>query len=144
MRSRKWLDRADGGREVLPSKCDNVKVAVGDVLHYVTWGGGGFGDPFTRDPALVALEVRRGLVTAEGAARYGVVLTGDGGVDEPATTALRERLSAERGGTKVFEFGSGDRRAARAVPGGDRPARPAAAGVPPGRRAGLTGAGRDA
>jgi N-methylhydantoinase B len=107
MRSRKWLDRVDGSREVLPSKCDNVKVAVGDVLHYVTWGGGGFGDPFTRDPALVALEVRRGLVSADGARRYGVVLTGDGAVDEAATAALRAELAEQRGPTQVFVRGPG-------------------------------------
>src|SRR5207302_1812732 len=77
-RGRKWIDRAGGTREVLPSKCHDVPVAPGDVLHFVTWGGGGWGDPLQRDPALVELEVRRGLVTADGARRYGVVLAGDG------------------------------------------------------------------
>ena len=71
--ARKWLERADGSREVLPSKCHDVPVEPGDVLHFVTWGGGGWGDPLERDPELVALEVRRGLVTADGARRYGVV-----------------------------------------------------------------------
>ncbi len=104
-RSRKWLDRVDGTKEMLPSKCDNVQVQPGDVLHYVTWGGGGFGDPLTRDPALVALEVKRGLVTVEGAARYGVVLAGDGSVDEAATTELRDRLRAERGEKEIFVHG---------------------------------------
>ena len=51
-----------------------MKVFPGDVLHFVTWGGGGWGDPLERDPALVELEVRRGLVTDEGARRYGVVV----------------------------------------------------------------------
>ena len=46
---------------------------AGDLLHFVTWGGGGWGDPLARDPELVGLEVRRGLVTGEGARRYGVV-----------------------------------------------------------------------
>ena len=67
-RGTKWIERADGTREVLPSKCHDVPVGPGDVLHFVTWGGGGWGDPLERDPALVALEVRRGLVTAEGGA----------------------------------------------------------------------------
>ena len=44
-RGRKWVDRADGTREMLPSKCHDVPVAPGDVLHFVTWGGGGWGDP---------------------------------------------------------------------------------------------------
>ena len=65
-RGTKWVERADGTREVLPRKCDDVPVCAGDVLHFVTWGGGGWGDPLERDPELVALEVRRGLVSAEG------------------------------------------------------------------------------
>ena len=104
-RSRKLLRRVDGTEEVLPSKCDHVKVGVGDMLQYVTWGGGGWGDPLDRDPALVALEVDRGLVSPEGARRYGVVLTDGGEVDERATKAARDQLRAERGDTKLFEFG---------------------------------------
>ena len=104
-RSRKLLRRVDGTEEVLPSKCDHVKVGVGDMLQYVTWGGGGWGDPLDRDPALVALEVDRGLVSREGARRYGVVLTSDGEVDEQATKATRDELRAERGDTSMFDFG---------------------------------------
>jgi N-methylhydantoinase B len=104
-RSTKYLLRTDGSREVLASKCDNVRVAAGDVLHYVTWGGGGWGDPYTRDPDLVAKEVLQGLVTADGARRYGVVLTDDGAVDADATTALREELVTARGEPGVFDFG---------------------------------------
>jgi N-methylhydantoinase B len=104
-RGRKWIDRADGTREVLPSKVHDVAVAKGDVLHFVTWGGGGWGDPLARDPSLVALEVQRGLVTVEGAARYGVVLDGST-VDIAATSALRERLRAELPGKPpVFNMG---------------------------------------
>lgn len=90
---------------VLPSKCDRVRVAEGDALHYITWGGGGWGDPLERDPALVATEVDRGLVTADGARRYGVQLADDGTADVEATAALRERMLAERGDTHVFDFG---------------------------------------
>ena len=56
-RGTKWVERADGTRQVLPSKCHDVPVSPGDVLHFVTWGGGGWGDPLERDPELVALEV---------------------------------------------------------------------------------------
>jgi N-methylhydantoinase B len=105
-RGRKWIDRAGGTREVLPSKCHDVPVAPGDVLHFVTWGGGGWGDPLRRDPALVALEVRRGLVTADGARRYGVVLDAAGGVDAAGTGALREQLKAARPAElPVFDMG---------------------------------------
>ncbi|HEU0102065.1 MAG TPA: hydantoinase B/oxoprolinase family protein [Mycobacteriales bacterium] len=95
-RGTKYLDRADGTHEVLPSKVIDVPVAPGDVLHFVTWGGGGWGDPLARDPELVGLEVRRGLVSAEGAARYGVVCDEGGAVDDGATSALREQLAAGR------------------------------------------------
>ncbi|MGH9065418.1 MAG: hydantoinase B/oxoprolinase family protein [Acidimicrobiales bacterium] len=104
-RSRKWLQRAGGTREMLPSKCDHVKVEKGDLLHYVTWGGGGWGDPFDRDPGLVALEVEQGLVSGPGARRYGVVLTDERRVDGDATVALRERLRSERGERQLFDRG---------------------------------------
>ena len=50
-RSRKWLERGRRQpRRCWPSKCDNVRVEEGDLLHYVTWGGGGWGDPFDPRP----------------------------------------------------------------------------------------------
>jgi N-methylhydantoinase B len=103
-RSRKLLERADGSTRTLPSKCDHVQVRAGDMLHYITWGGGGWGDPYERDPELVALEVRRGLVTAEGARRYGVALTDSGTVDAEATRTLR---SQPRDAAQIFDFGFG-------------------------------------
>ncbi|MCO8275228.1 hydantoinase B/oxoprolinase family protein [Actinoplanes sp. TRM 88003] len=104
-RGTKWIDRADGEREVLPSKCHDVPVRPGDVLHFVTWGGGGWGDPLERDPELVAKEVRRGLVTAEGARAYGVVVD-DGAVDPAATEELRTSLrNARPSELPVFDMG---------------------------------------
>jgi N-methylhydantoinase B len=105
-RSRKWIKRADDASiEILPSKCDHVRVNKGDLLHFVTWGGGGWGDPYERDPALVALEVRQGLASQQGARRYGVVLHDDHTVDNAATRALREQLRTQRGKTKTFDYG---------------------------------------
>jgi len=105
-RGRKWVDRAGGDREVLPSKCHDIPVAPGDVLHFVTWGGGGWGDPLERDPGLVALEVRRGLVTPEGARRYGVVVAADGSVDADQTESLRTGMRADRPAElPVFDMG---------------------------------------
>ena len=103
-RGRKWIDRADGTREILPSKVHDVAVAKGDVLHFVTWGGGGWGDPLKRDADLVALEVKRGLVSADGAARYGVVLKDDGTVDAAGTDARRAALTT---GEKPAVFNMG-------------------------------------
>ena len=104
-RSSKVLHRVDGTQEVVPSKCDHVKVQEGDMLITYTWGGGGWGDPFKRDAARVALEVDRGLVSREGAKRYGVVVNDDFSLDEKATEEHRARLSAERGEPKLFDRG---------------------------------------
>ena len=103
-RSTKLMRRADGTEERLHSKCDRIPVAPGDVLHFNTWGGGGWGDPLKREPGKVAKDAERGLVTAEGARRYGVVL-GPDGVDAHATAALRERMARERGATALFDRG---------------------------------------
>ena len=54
----------------------------GDRLILELPGGAGMGDPTTRDPALVARDVRDGLVSVENAATlYGVSVTADGEVD---------------------------------------------------------------
>lgn len=104
-RSEKFICRTDGTREILGAKVDDIEVNEGDELHYITWGGGGWGDPLERDPELVALEVRQGLVTAEGTQDYGVVLDNKGGVDGQATEALRSEMRASRGELPVFNYG---------------------------------------
>ena len=105
MRSTKRLVRADGSEQWLPSKSEGIKVSKGDVLYFNTWGGGGWGDPFKREPELVRADVERGLVTADGARRYGVVLAGNGSVDMAATDQLRKRMRDERGEPELFNFG---------------------------------------
>ena len=104
MRSTKKLVRVDGSEEWLPSKCDGIKVEVGDVLYFNTWGGGGWGDPLERDPQLVLADVKRVLGTVDGALDYGVVIK-DGIVDEAATTALRDKMRGERDEITVFNSG---------------------------------------
>lgn len=67
------------------------------VMRYRTNAGGGWGDPFQRDPELVKRDVRDEYVTIAGAARdYGVVITGDPindpeglEIDDEATARLR-------------------------------------------------------
>ncbi|KAF7131361.1 hypothetical protein CNMCM5793_004532 [Aspergillus hiratsukae] len=84
--------------EVLPSKCDRIRVDPDDLLEWVTWGGGGLGGPLTRPAEKVALEVRRRLVTIQGAyENYGVVVDpGDLSVREEETAALRKSMMAAR------------------------------------------------
>ncbi|MDX2237089.1 MAG: hydantoinase B/oxoprolinase family protein [Hyphomonadaceae bacterium] len=104
-RSRKILVRQDGSSVILPSKCDDIAVQPGDLLHYDTWGGGGWGDPLERDAQTVGLDVRRGLVSVDGAKRYGVVCAADGVVDEAATEALRATMRASRPPASLFNTG---------------------------------------
>jgi N-methylhydantoinase B len=103
-RSKKTLVRKDGSVQLLASKLDHVKVEAGDLLLADTWGGGGCGDPLERDPAKVLFDVEAGLVSVEGAKRYGVVVN-DSKLDEPATKQLRENMRNERGATKLFNRG---------------------------------------
>lgn len=103
-RSEKILVRKNGKKVILGSKCDEVVVKSGDCLHFNTWGGGGWGDPYKRDAKLVLTDVKSGLVTVKGALRYGVVIKGSK-IDEKKTTQLRARLSKKRGKAKLFNRG---------------------------------------
>jgi N-methylhydantoinase B len=84
-----------------------VELAEGDVQYVRFMGGGGYGDPIDRDPALVVRDVQLGLVTA-GPAReiYGVVIA-DGQVDVSATEARRREIRRERLGREP-ERGHGE------------------------------------
>jgi len=60
-----------GDRVIIPehlSKAQDIPLAPGDRVRVRTPGGGGYGDPAGRDPALVAEDVRLGRYTAEQAA----------------------------------------------------------------------------
>ncbi|KAF7349308.1 hypothetical protein MSAN_01720300 [Mycena sanguinolenta] len=95
-RSSKTLVRAsDGARISLPSKADFIAVREGDVLEWCTWGGGGYGAPYARPAEIVAREVREGLVTRDGALRYGVALTDALEVEAGATANLRAEMIAQ-------------------------------------------------
>ena len=77
----------------------------GDLLHFITWGGGGWGDPLDREADLVAKEIRQGLVTSEGAKSYGVVADANGVLDVAATDAMRAKLRASAAPATVFDRG---------------------------------------
>jgi N-methylhydantoinase B len=98
------LKRAGGDKEEwLGSIFSDVAIAKGDIFSRPTAGGGGFGDPLERDPALVLDDVLDGYVSLERAARdYGVVIKMideeicEAEVDEQATKELREEIRRER------------------------------------------------
>jgi N-methylhydantoinase B len=79
-----------------------IPVKEGDLVTVHDPGGGGAGDPFTRDPALVAGDVRMGYVSVAAAKRdYGVALRADLSVDDERTRALRTAdRDAARTGTR--------------------------------------------
>jgi N-methylhydantoinase B len=65
-------------------------IPAGDRLIVEMPGGGGYGDPFARDPALVARDVHYGLIEpGQAEAEYGVVLTAEGEVNMAATHRRR-------------------------------------------------------
>lgn len=69
-----YILNPEGEAVVLGSKV-TVQLAPGDVISYRTCGGGGYGSPLERDPALVLRDVREGKVSLERAqAVYGVAL----------------------------------------------------------------------
>ena len=80
-----------------PGKVTGYPIVRGDVVVMRSSGGGGYGDPLTRDPARVAEDVRRGVVS-QAAARewYGVVIGADGEADGAASAALRGKLASAR------------------------------------------------
>ncbi|MFU0504301.1 hydantoinase B/oxoprolinase family protein [Pseudaminobacter sp. NGMCC 1.201702] len=82
-----------GGQAHVPphlSKEQDIPLKAGDRVAVGTPGGGGYGDPFRRDPALVLNDVRLGYYSREEAAElFGVVLDEAGAVDEVATAARR-------------------------------------------------------
>ena len=85
---------APGGVSLLSGKPIRSKgrqtVSGGDFIRLELPGGGGFGDPATRDPDQVAADVADGLITRDTALQqYRVALAADGAVDPAATARLR-------------------------------------------------------
>ena len=101
----------EGGKDALGNKVDlriggtliddlpNAKVytrrlEVGDQIHHLSGGGGGFGPPTEREPERVAFDVAEGYVSREIAeAEYGVILDASGKVDAAATNRRREAMA---------------------------------------------------
>ncbi|MCC7283916.1 MAG: hydantoinase B/oxoprolinase family protein, partial [Acetobacteraceae bacterium] len=84
-------------REKHLGNTDILTMAPGEVVHIHSPGGGGRGSPLDRDPSRVALDVKRGYVSAAAASRdYGVVIA-DGKVDESATITLRAGMTRREG-----------------------------------------------
>ncbi|WP_193611964.1 hydantoinase B/oxoprolinase family protein [Nocardioides lijunqiniae] len=103
------IDPGGPAEREVDALADAEPVRAGEVIRIRTTGGGGWGDPLERDPALVARDVRWHKVSPEAAlTAYGVVLTGEGddlGFDVEATAA--ERSSRPAASEAFFDRGAG-------------------------------------
>jgi N-methylhydantoinase B len=80
-----------------PSKGNEIPIGPDDVIEGIIVGGGGYGDPLERDPALVARDVAAGLVSEHAATEvHGVSLAPNGEADLAATEELRDGIREER------------------------------------------------
>jgi N-methylhydantoinase B len=89
-RPSRYVVNPDGAATEQPSKT-TLHLIANDVVSYRTPGGGGYGDPFARDPELVLADVLDGKITGQRAREiYGVAIVGDR-VDMLTTEKLRRR-----------------------------------------------------
>ena len=85
--------RRKGGRLKRLEQCSQVWIEDGEMLLSVACGGGGYGNPKTRDPARVVHDVAEGLVSRKRAREiYGVAVKANGKIDFSATKRLRARV----------------------------------------------------
>ena len=97
------VEEVKGTPQDLQLRQMNFRQNPSDVYAVMWSAGGGFGDPFERDPQRVADDFEARAVSRAAATDiYGVVLSKDGSADLAATTALRakRRLARVRDGKK--------------------------------------------
>jgi N-methylhydantoinase B len=93
-----YLLRLPEEREFRPLAGARLPVPVGAAAIVRTGGGGGWGDPFERDPLQVIEDVREEFISPRVARDiYGVVIGDDLKLDRAATTALRDEMRRKAG-----------------------------------------------
>ncbi len=88
----RFIYETDQGEETPPliSKVTDIRIRHGQKVRLETPGGGGFGDPATREPSRVVRDVQLGYISRDAARRdYKVVLREDGSLDADATAKAR-------------------------------------------------------
>jgi len=92
-----YLLRLPEEKDFRPLAGARLPVPIGASAIVRTGGGGGWGDPCERDPALVIGDVREELISREAARNlYGVVLNDDLTLDTAATIALRAEMRSKQ------------------------------------------------
>jgi len=88
-----WINPGTAEAKRLPTRYADYPLRKGDVFRLDTPGGGGHGDPATREPQRVLDDLAEGYISAEAAERqYGVVRKDDGTLDAAATAARRKEM----------------------------------------------------
>ena len=96
-KTNRFVFRLDGKEYVPPllTKGHRIQLKSGDRIRLETPGGGGYGEPWDRDPEQVRKDVKSGYITTEAAAEeYGVVVVREENnlkLDERHTAKLRAR-----------------------------------------------------
>ncbi|MGG2200991.1 MULTISPECIES: hydantoinase B/oxoprolinase family protein [Paenibacillus] len=86
----------EGKLEIWQPKTDAVQ-QKNDVFYFCFQGGGGYGDPLDREPDKVREDVLENRVSQQVAYDvYGVLLDGNGKLDEPATEERRQQIRQAR------------------------------------------------
>ncbi len=89
------LSPTDGAERPLTSKIAGLRLKQGDLVDWAMGGGGGYGDPFARDPERVRIDVMRGYVSIEAARTdYGVAIRANHTIDHAETERLRAGKAA--------------------------------------------------
>ncbi len=98
-----WRNK-DSANPIDLGNTDVVALDPGDTILVAACGGGGWGNPWERDPGLVLFDVQQGKVDVDAAEKdYGVVIR-DGQIDKAATQVARARLAAAERGPAHFNY----------------------------------------
>jgi N-methylhydantoinase B len=98
-----WRNK-DSDKPINLGNTDVVALDPGDTILVAACGGGGWGNPWERDPALVLFDVEQGKVDVAAAeADYGVVIR-NGAVDTAATQVARARMAAAEKSPAHFNY----------------------------------------
>ena len=93
------------------SKVNMAPFTTEDIIRSSTQGGGGYGDPLERQPAMVRSDVLDGKVSLEQAGlSYGVILVGDAlEVDQEGTLRERKKMAGRPAAVAEFSANSPER-----------------------------------